>query len=168
MVGGEIMSGFSGVYHRSLDRAGRLSLPRAFRAVLAEEDPAFGEGRDVECVLFYGGEEPFLQFFSHAAMDEIHRKICDLPRGSRDRWVLNRWFVGQTLRAALDARGRVTLPAWLRKRRGFPAGSDVVVVGKGNSFQLWHAAAYGCGEGGDGIGGDAPVHETGEGVRAGG
>ncbi len=162
MIDGETMPGFSGIYPRRLGREGRLCLPPAFRAVLAS---AVGDGRDVGTVLAYGGEEPFLQFFSRAAMDEIRRKICDLPRGSHTRWILSRRFRAQTLLATLDARGRVTLPAWVRKRRGFLAGSDVVVVGKGNSFQLWPAAAYG---GGNGDRGDAPMHETGAGVRAGG
>ncbi|QEW27339.1 division/cell wall cluster transcriptional repressor MraZ [Roseovarius indicus] len=135
----ESMTGFTGDYRRRLDAHGRLCLPRAFRAILAAQDPEADKG--VAGVFVYGGDDPFLPCFTMAAMEAIDSKITALPRSSYARRILSRRYRCQTHLVTLDSRGRLAVPARLRERKALVAGGDVVLTGNGDSFRLWPAGA---------------------------
>ncbi len=121
---------FAGSNKLTIDDKGRLAIPARLRAQLADE---YGKQIAVtlgpECIEVY----PATVFRRIA---EAIPKIADRPK----RMLMMRLFVGNAVEAELDAQGRVLVPPMLRERMNL--GSDVVLVGQFDHFELWPEAAW--------------------------
>jgi len=101
---------FRGESVHKVDAKGRVSIPAAFRRVLEECDPDWEEGHNPNLVLVYGDHRrKFIEGYSMTSMQEVDDKISQLPRGSRERRMLEQMFSGQAVQIQLDETGRLVL-----------------------------------------------------------
>jgi MraZ protein len=121
---------FSGTHKLTIDDKGRLAIPARVRAQLADE---YGKQIAItlgpECVEIYPSP--------------VFRRIADGILKVRDRAkrvLMQRMFVGNAVEAELDAQGRVNVPPLLRDTKGL--GTEVVLVGQIDHFELWPEAAW--------------------------
>ncbi len=132
---------FRGESTHKVDAKGRVSIPAAFRRVLAENDPDWHEGEAPSLILVYGGaSRKFLEGYSIAAMADVDEKIDRLPRGSRNRRILERTFYGQATHIQVDETGRLVLAPKLRAKAGIT--DEAVFIASGDTFQIWSPEAY--------------------------
>jgi MraZ protein len=111
-----------------LDAKGRVSVPAAFRAVLARDG--------FEGLYCYPSiDQPALDAGGHALLREIEELIGRyLPYSEpRDQLALALYGTSETLK--IDAEGRVTLPETLKAHAGITQA--VAFVGLGHKFQIW-------------------------------
>ncbi len=132
---------FRGESVHKVDAKGRVSIPAAFRRVLEENDPEWTDGLNPNLVIVYGGRSrPFLEGFSVTAMDEVDERIANMPRGSKDRRLLERMFSGQAVQIQVDETGRLVLSTKLRDKIGIT--NEAFFIASGDTFQIWQPAAY--------------------------
>jgi MraZ protein len=115
---------FSGSNRLTIDEKGRLAIPARLRTQLADE---YGKTIAItlgpECVVIYP------QAVFRSAAETIQKSAHPSKRA------LMRMFVGNAVECEPDAQGRVMVPAILRDLKAL--GSDVVLVGQVDHFELW-------------------------------
>lgn len=132
---------FRGESVHKVDGKGRVSIPAAFRRVLEENDPDWTEGLNPNLVIVYGDRRrAYLEGFHMAAIAEVDEKIAALPRGSKNRRLLEKLFNGQSISTQVDETGRLVLPQKLRDKVGI--GAEAFFIATGDTFQVWEPAAY--------------------------
>ncbi len=135
---------FRGESVHKVDAKGRVSIPAAFRRVLEENDPEWTDGLHPNLVIVYGdGSRNFLEGFSITAMTDVDERIARLPRGSRNRRLLERMFSGQAVQMQVDDTGRLVLSQKLRDKIGI--ANEALFIASGDTFQIWEPEAYGSG-----------------------
>jgi len=132
---------FRGDGTHKVDAKGRVSIPAAFRHVLAQNDPECGHDDNPNLIMVYGGRSrKFLEVYSIEAMADIDTKIDKLPRGSKHRRILERTFYGQAMQVQVDDTGRLVLPPKLREKVGI--AKDAFFIASGDTFQIWAPEVY--------------------------
>ncbi|WP_082688795.1 division/cell wall cluster transcriptional repressor MraZ [Ruegeria marisrubri] len=132
---------FRGESHHKVDSKGRVSIPASFRRVLEAGDPNWQSGSNPELVIVYGDHRrKYLECYTMEAIDEVDAKIDALPRGSRERKMLQRLFHGQSFPTNVDETGRLVLPAKLRKKIGLE--DEAFFIAAGDTFQIWKPETY--------------------------
>ncbi len=74
------------------------------------------------------------------AMDDVDERIARLPRGSKNRRMLERMFSGQAVQMQVDDTGRLVLSPKLREKIGITG--EAFFIAAGDTFQIWEPAAY--------------------------
>jgi len=132
---------FRGESVHKVDAKGRVSIPAPFRRVLEENDPDWSDKLNPNLIIVYGGKSrPFLEGFSVIAMDDVDERIAAMPRGSKNRRILERMFSGQAVQIQLDDTGRLVLSQKLRDKIGITG--EAFFIASGDTFQIWEPAAY--------------------------
>ncbi|MEM6276086.1 MAG: division/cell wall cluster transcriptional repressor MraZ [Pseudomonadota bacterium] len=132
---------FRGESHHKVDTKGRVSIPAHFRRVLEAGDPSWEPDRNPELVIVYGDHRrKYLECYTMDAIAEVDEKIDALPRGSRERKVLQQLFHGQSLPTNVDETGRIVLPAKLRAKIGLEG--EAFFIAAGDTFQVWKPETY--------------------------
>ena len=132
---------FRGESVHKVDAKGRVSIPAPFRRVLEENDPDWTDGLTPNLVIVYGDKSrQFLEGFSMTAMDEVDERIAALPRGSKNRRLLERMFSGQVVQMQVDDTGRLVLSPKLREKIGIT--NEAFFIASGDTFQIWEPKAY--------------------------
>ena len=132
---------FRGESHHKVDAKGRVSIPASFRRVLEASDPNWREGDNPELVIVYGDHRRnFLECYTIEAIDEVDQKIARLPRGSKERKLLQRLFQGQSLPTSVDETGRLVLSQKLRDKIGIE--KEAFFIAAGDTFQIWNPETY--------------------------
>ncbi|MEM9350728.1 MAG: division/cell wall cluster transcriptional repressor MraZ [Pseudomonadota bacterium] len=132
---------FRGESHHKVDTKGRVSIPAHFRRVLEAGDPSWTDGLNPELVIVYGDHRrKYLECYTMEAIDEVDAKIDALPRGSRERKILQQLFHGQSFPTNVDETGRLVLPAKLRQKIGLE--SEAFFIAAGDTFQVWKPETY--------------------------
>jgi len=132
---------FRGESTHKVDAKGRVSIPAAFRRVLEEADPEWTDGLFPNLVLVYGGKaRKFIEGYSIDAMDEVDENISNLPRGSKERRLLEQMFSGQSVQMQVDPTGRLVLSQKLRDKIGIT--DEAFFIASGDTFQIWEPSAY--------------------------
>jgi len=127
--------------HNRVETKGRESLPASFRRVLESGDPDWTDGLNPNLVIVYGDHRRnYLECYTINAIEEVDDQIADLPRGSKERRMLERLFSGQSHATQVDETGRLVLPAKLREKIGI--SSEAFFIATGDTFQIWEPAAY--------------------------
>lgn len=139
---------FRGESHNKVDAKGRVSIPASFRRVLQAGDPSSGDGKPSGVVIVYGPtSRTHLQCFTIEAMEEVDRKISELPRGSKRRRILERIYSGQAVDVVVDEGGRMVLPPKCREKLG---GADTAYfIASGDTFQIWNPDVFEAENAGD-------------------
>jgi MraZ protein len=132
---------FRGESVHKVDAKGRVSIPAPFRRVLEENDPEWAQGLNPNLIVVYGGKSrPFLEGFSVTAMDDVDERIAAMPRGSKNRRILERIFSGQAVQIQVDETGRLVLSQKLRDKVGITG--EAFFIASGDTFQIWQPSAY--------------------------
>lgn len=132
---------FIGESHHKVDTKGRVSIPAAFRKVLASGDPDFSEGANPQVVVVYGdARRNYLECMTIKAMNKIQRKMLKMPPASPQRRALQKMYSTQALVTSVDETGRLVLPAKLRNKIGI--SNEAVFAGTGENFQIWSTETY--------------------------
>jgi len=132
---------FRGESTHKVDAKGRVSIPAAFRRVLEENDPDWTDGLNPNLIIVYGDKSrSFLEGYSMTAMDDVDEKIAKLPRGSKNRRMLERMFSGQAVQLQVDETGRLVLSPKLRDKIGITG--EAFFIASGDTFQIWGPATY--------------------------
>ncbi len=132
---------FRGESQHKVDAKGRVSIPASFRRVLEAGDPDWTEGLNPNLVIVYGDHRrKFLECYTIEAIEEVDRKIDRLPRGSKERKILQRLYHGQSLPTNVDETGRLVLPAKLREKIGL--GGEAFFIAAGDTFQIWKPETF--------------------------
>lgn len=123
-----------GKHINKIDKKGRVSVPKPFRAPLAEQDfngiyvfPSF-KNAAIEA----GGED-----FMTRINDSLEANLDLFSEESEDMADI---LMGMSHALSLDPEGRVTLPAELLEHAGI--SGEVLFVGKGSRFQIWEPNAF--------------------------
>lgn len=123
---------FRGATPIALDGKGRLAIPTRYRDTLMQRcggrlvltlDPS-------ACLLLY----PFPEW------EPIEQKLNALPSFDPLSRQMQRLLVGSATDLDMDSAGRILLPALLRERARLER--DAVLIGQGNKFEIWSAAAW--------------------------
>lgn len=132
---------FRGESIHKVDGKGRVSIPAAFRRVLEEGDPEWTDGLLPNLVLVYGGKSRnFLEGYTMTSMDEVDERIAELPRGSKQRRLLEHMFSGQSVQMQIDPTGRLVLSQKLRDKIGIT--NEAFFIASGDTFQIWEPSSY--------------------------
>ncbi|WP_370401869.1 division/cell wall cluster transcriptional repressor MraZ [Sulfitobacter sp. JB4-11] len=132
---------FRGESHHKVDTKGRVSIPASFRRVLEAGDPNWKSGETPELVIVYGDHRRnYLECYTMQAIDEVDDKIDAMPRGSKERKMLQRLFHGQSFPTSVDETGRLVLPAKLRQKIDLEA--EAFFIAAGDTFQIWKPETY--------------------------
>lgn len=123
---------FLGTYEKQLDGKRRLQIPQEFRTA------ATGAEHGVFCLLSLTDE--CLEAGGDALTALYLQRIEALPFGSERRDALEEAFYGGQRALTYDGGGRITLPDSLCQDAGL--SDDVVIVGKGQRFQIWDRARF--------------------------
>lgn len=135
------MKRFRGEGLHKVDTKGRVSIPAHFRRVLEAGDPAWTEGKVPEFVIVYGDHRrKYLECYTIDAANEVDAKIDGMPRGSKERRMLEKLFNGQSLPTTVDDTGRIVLPAKLRQKIGL--SGEAYFIASGDTFQIWNPETY--------------------------
>lgn len=129
--GQESTSGmFAGSNRLTIDDKGRLAIPARLRAQLGDE---YGKQIAVtlgpECIEIYPA--PVFR-----RMAEAIPKIADRAK----RMLVQRMFVGYAVESEIDNQGRIVVPTVLRDLKAI--GTDVMLVGAIDHFELWPSAQW--------------------------
>jgi MraZ protein len=127
------MHGFVSHYTMRLDAKGRISVPAAFRAVLAKDG---FEG--LYC--FPSPHQPAVDAGGNALIGGIERRLEGLrPLTAEHDFVATALFgISEVLK--MDGEGRVTLSEGIKAHAGIV--DAVVLVGQGYKFQIWEPARF--------------------------
>ncbi|MGR3742888.1 MAG: division/cell wall cluster transcriptional repressor MraZ [Pseudooceanicola nanhaiensis] len=132
---------FRGASTHKVDTKGRVSIPASFRRVLETSDPNWQPGQPPELVIVFGDpRKPYLECYTMAAIEEIDEKIARMPRGSRERKVLEHIFNANSFPTTVDDTGRLVLPAKLRER--IDLDGEAYFIGMGDTFNIWKPETY--------------------------
>ncbi len=132
---------FRGESNHKVDTKGRVSIPASFRRVIEAADPNWTSGDAPELVIVYGDHRrSYLECYTMEAINEVDEKIDALPRGSKERKLLQRLFHGQSFPTSVDETGRLVLPAKLRQKIGLD--KEAFFIAAGDTFQIWRPETY--------------------------
>ena len=119
---------FLGTHAPRLDDKGRLVLPAKFREALAP-GLVLTKGQDRSIVVW-----PATEFTGYAA------RLGEASRSDEKVRAYLRVLFSSAFDEQPDKQGRITLPPVLREYAGLDR--DVVVVGNGQTVEIWDAAAW--------------------------
>lgn len=125
------MALFLSTHHNKVDKKGRVSVPAAFRASLAEEDFS-------GVVLFRSNIHPALEGFAFSHMQDIASRLDNFDMFSEDQDDLATTLFGEAVQVPFDGDGRIVLPVELMEFSGIV--ERAVFVGLGGKFQIWNPA----------------------------
>ncbi|MBV1701343.1 MAG: division/cell wall cluster transcriptional repressor MraZ [Hyphomicrobiales bacterium] len=116
-----------------LDAKGRVSIPAAFRTVLARDG---FEGLYVHPSL----DMAALDCGGNALLGEIQGLLSVLEPYSVEREMFSTALLGTSEILKVDSEGRVVLSEGLKVYAGI--GSEVTLVGQGQKFQIWEPERF--------------------------
>jgi MraZ protein len=127
------MDRFVSHYGLSLDAKGRVSVPAAFRAVLARD------GFDgIYC--YPALDRPALDAGGHAVLAEIEALITGFAPYSDEREQFSLALYGTSETLKIDGEGRVMLTDTLKMHAGIT--DAVTFVGLGHKFRIWEPSRF--------------------------
>jgi MraZ protein len=118
--------------HR-FDAKGRISIPSAFRQVLAKDGFA-------GVYAYPSLDAPALDCGGHALIAEIDALLQTMPPYSPARDAFATALLGMSEILRLDAEGRVFFEERLKTALGLDG--EAVFVGQGHKFQIWEPARF--------------------------
>jgi MraZ protein len=122
---------FRGHYRHTIDPKGRLSIPAKFREELAD-------GAEDRLVVVPTGNS--LDVHPGRTWDELEAKIAALPQLDPDVRKFRYAYLSLGQDVALDPHGRIQISADYRERAGL--AKDVIIIGMGNTFEVWDAQRW--------------------------
>ncbi|KEO51482.1 hypothetical protein TP2_11350 [Thioclava pacifica DSM 10166] len=132
---------FIGEYTFKVDSKGRVSIPALFRRELEEGDPDRPNKERPRMVIVYGADtQKMLQVYTQAAFEALAADIAALPRGSKQRTILQRLVLSKSHPTEVDNDGRLVIPAPLRAKIGL--STEAYFSGVGETFEIWNPETF--------------------------
>ena len=138
---------FRGEFYQKVDGKARVSIPAAFRAVLAADDPQKSEKGLTRFCMVYGGKgRTFVECYSKSGADRLAADIEAMDMGSPERVRAERDLISRSVMVEIDTDGRIVLPPKVREKMGFaadlPADPEAAFAGFTNRFRLYRREVY--------------------------
>ena len=127
------MDRFLSHFTNRFDAKGRLSIPAAFRAVLAKDG---FDGVFIHPSL----DAPALDCGGHLLLREINALLESMPSYSREREDLATALLGTSEVLRADSEGRILLSERMRAFLGL--SDEAAFVGHGHKFQIWEPVRF--------------------------
>jgi MraZ protein len=118
---------------KKIDRKGRVSVPSAFRAVLAEES---FQG----LVVYQSFVNPCIEACGMSRIEALMLRIEMLDPFSEEYDAFTTSILGGSVQLPFDGEGRVVMPEHLLA--AVDIKEDAVFVGKGATFEIWQPTAF--------------------------
>ncbi|TMV89682.1 division/cell wall cluster transcriptional repressor MraZ [Thioclava sp. BHET1] len=132
---------FIGEYTFKVDSKGRVSIPALFRRELEEGDPDRPNQDRPRMVIVYGSDkQKMLQVYTQAAFEALAADIAAMPRGSKNRTILQRAILSKSHPTEVDPDGRLVLPATLRTK--IELDNEAYFSGVGETFEIWKPETF--------------------------
>ncbi|MCB1389768.1 MAG: cell division/cell wall cluster transcriptional repressor MraZ [Rhodobacteraceae bacterium] len=126
---------------QGIDGKGRVSIPAAFRPVIAAGDPYLTEGERPSFVIVWGAESlNHLRCYTREEMERIEERIELMDEGTDERELAETFFLGSSFDIQLGEDGRIVLPQRYRKK--LELEDRVYFIGLGNHFKIWKPETY--------------------------
>lgn len=132
------MAVFMSTVTAKIDAKGRVSIPAAFRAVIAEQNGEVAKTQDV--FLYPALAEKAIEGGGLKLQNDSEAILENIPPGSSDHDSLSAVLYGDRHNLTIDADGRVILPADLLTHAEI--GKEMCFVGLGNHFRIWNPKNY--------------------------
>lgn len=127
------MALFVGRHVNKIDKKGRVSVPKPFRAAL--------QSRDLTSLFVYPRfQQQAIEACDQDFMNRLSRSLDDLDLFSDDQDDLASVILANAHELAFDPEGRIVLPADLSSYANI--SGEVLFVGQGPRFQIWQPDAY--------------------------
>lgn len=126
------MGVFTGTHNNKVDKKGRVSVPKTFRALF--EDEKF-QG----VYVFPSFRQQALEACPESFMERIVDSLEDLPLFSDEQDDLS-IIIESAQRLAFDGEGRIVVPSSFTKSIGIKG--EMTFVGRGRTFQMWDPKTY--------------------------
>lgn len=123
---------FRGATKVTLDDKGRMVLPTVYR----DQMPADAQGKLVITL----GSGKCLVMYPHPEWEQVERKLLALPSLHPQAERLKGLMLGHAMMLELDSHSRFLLTTELREVAGLQR--HAMLVGQGNSIQLWDEARW--------------------------
>jgi MraZ protein len=138
---------FRGEFYQRVDGKARVSIPAAFRAVLAADDPQKSDKGLTRLYMVYGGKgRNFVECYSKAGADQLAADIEAMDMGSPERVRAERDLISRSVMVEIDADGRIVLPQRVREKIGYagdlPGEAEAAFAGFTNRFRLYRRDVY--------------------------
>ena len=131
------MTLFVGRHVNKIDKKGRVSVPKPFRAALQ----ALGQGLGSATIYAYPLlKHRAIEACSEAFMKRLSASLDDLDMFSDEQDDLAAIVLESAHTLNFDPEGRISLPEDLSEHAGI--GSDALFVGRGGRFQIWAPKTY--------------------------
>ena len=127
------MDGFVATFSNRLDPKGRISVPAAFRAVLARD------GQD-SLYCYPALDRPAIDGGGAKLQQAIADRLSVFETFSEDHESLATAFYGESRVLKIDPDGRIVLPEEFRAYAGI--ADTAVFVGQGYKFQIWEPERF--------------------------
>ncbi|MBR5618429.1 MAG: hypothetical protein IKW76_01695 [Clostridia bacterium] len=118
------MARLMGTYTHNLDQQNRLAIPTKVRAELGDSFVLTVSPSGEDCLLAYSFED----------WDDVMQKLID-EEPSEFTMIRQRMISINTVRADIDAKGRITIPTRFMEKAGFR--EEVYMLGNGYHLELW-------------------------------
>lgn len=127
------MALFLSTFEKQIDKKGRVSVPPAFRTVLAAQTFS-------GIIVYPSFVHTCLEACGMERMEKLYAQIESLDPFSEERDAFATAILGGAVQLPFDNEGRVVLPEGLMARAGIAA--QAVFVGKGATFEIWSPEAF--------------------------
>ncbi len=114
-----------------VDDKGRLAIPAKFR-------PQFG----ADAAYLTSSEDPCIAVYTRTSFDEASAEILNVSAKASEGRKGRRKFFGDASDLMPDGQGRVNVPPALLAHAGIEKGSDVLIIGAGEWFEIWSPARW--------------------------
>jgi MraZ protein len=122
-----------GRHVNKMDKKGRISVPKPFRAAFAEQD----FGGVYAYPLF---KHPAIEICDEVFMTRLSDSLDDLDMFSDEQDDLATVIMNNAEALPFDPEGRIVLPKRLVEHAGIR--SEAIFVGRGRRFQIWDPVAF--------------------------
>jgi MraZ protein len=122
------MATYLGRSHHTLDDKGRLILPKRILDELAPKDLEF---------TLTAAPDGNLLLLDKKAWEIVVAKTSGDVLGTKAQRAMRRIFLGHAETVRPDRSNRITIAEGLREFAGFGDSKDVVLVGTGQTFEIW-------------------------------
>lgn len=127
---------FSGDSYLALDDKGRLAVPARYRDGLRESCAA-----QLVITVDPGSRERCLLLYPQNEWRAVVEQLRAMPNADPQANTFRRLFVGRSVQVDMDKQGRILVPG--KHREYASLGSQVVLVGQINKFEIWDETMWG-------------------------
>jgi MraZ protein len=119
---------FTGSYSRTIDEKGRVTIPKAIRAVITG-------GGDPSPVYLAPGTDGSLNVYTEEGFENLAQRLEAVSPTQLEVRAFSRLFYGQAERIQIDRQGRVRVPGELAAWAGLQR--EAVLLGVRDHLELW-------------------------------